>query len=41
MILREERELIQFRGSSHFSLQELPEGMQGMSPQCELPWRRH
>jgi 4-hydroxy-4-methyl-2-oxoglutarate aldolase len=38
-ILHEERELIEFCGSSHFSLQELSERMQGMSPHCDLPWR--
>jgi len=37
---RDERELIEFCGSAHFSLQELSKRMQGMSPNCELPWQR-
>jgi 4-hydroxy-4-methyl-2-oxoglutarate aldolase len=39
-IHREERELIEFWGSGHFSLQELSQRIQGMSPNCDLPWRR-
>ncbi len=39
-IRAEERELIEFCGSANFSLQELSQCMQGMSPNCDLPWRR-
>ena len=40
LIRAEERELIEFCGSAHFSLQELSQRMQGMSPNCDLPWPR-
>lgn len=39
-IRAEERVLIEFCSSAHFSLQELSERMQGMSPNCDLPWQR-
>src|SRR3984885_14587361 len=39
-IRREEGELIEFCGSANFSLQELSQRMQGMSPNCDLHWRR-
>jgi 4-hydroxy-4-methyl-2-oxoglutarate aldolase len=39
-ICREERKLNEFCGFAHFSLQELSQPIQGMSPNCDLPWRR-
>jgi regulator of RNase E activity RraA len=38
-VRQEERELIEFCRSPKFSLSELSKHMQGMSPNCDLPWR--
>jgi 4-hydroxy-4-methyl-2-oxoglutarate aldolase len=40
MILREERELVEFCGSPDFSLPELGERMKAASLSCEAPWWR-